>query len=112
MTEFSPIFFSNLKTLACALGILTPDTIKCTESIAAAEKTREIEYLSEVEFVSSYQDVASILSGFNKINDKFGRTKVVNVKPAAQSGSYHQHTYGNGKSCGMPKKEDDKLHYK
>lgn len=94
------------------MGILTPDTIKCTESIAAAEKTREIEYLSEVEFVSPYQDVASILSGFNKINEKFGRPSLVTAKPPAQSGSYHQHTYGAGKHCGPPKKETTILTYK
>lgn len=94
------------------MGILTPETIKCTDSIAAAKKTREIEYLGEVEFVSSNQDVASILSGFNKINDKFGKTKMVTVKPDSNSGSYHQHTYGEGKSCGMPKKDGDQLTYK
>lgn len=97
---------------ACALGILTPETIKCIETIAAAEKTREIEYLSEVEFVSPYQDVASILSGFNKINEKFGNQKGVTVKPPAQSGSYHQHTYGNGRPCGMPLKDDETLTYR
>lgn len=105
-------FFFFLGTIACALGILTPETVKCTESIVAAQKTREIEYLGEVEFVSSNQDVASILSGFNKINEKFGRTKVVTVKPASNSGSYHQHAYGEGKSCGMPKKDTTQLTYK
>lgn len=101
-----------LENIACSLGVLTPQTIKCTESIAAAQKTREIEYLGEVEFVSSNQDVASILSGFNKINEKFGRTKVVTVRPASNSGSYHQHAYGGGKSCGMPKKDGDQLTYR
>lgn len=105
-------FFFQFEHLACALGILTPDTIKCTESIAAAEKTREIEYLGEVEFVSPYQDVASILSGFHKINEKFGRPSMVTVKPPAQSGSYHQHSYGTGKPCGNPKKDGDKIQYK
>lgn len=91
--------------LACALGILTPDTIKCTESIIAAQKTREIEYLGEVEFASTNKDVASILSGFNKINEKFGRSRVATVKPPSNSGSYHQHAYGDGKTCGLPKKD-------
>lgn len=98
--------------LACALGILTPEIIKCKESVAAAQKTREIEYLGEVEFVSSNQDVASILSGFNKINEKFGRQKVATGKPASNSGSYHQHMYGEGKTCGMPRKEGEQLTYK
>lgn len=78
----------------------------------AAQKTREIEYLGEVEFVGSNQDVASILSGFNKINEKFGRPRVATVKPASNSDSYHQHTYGDGKPCGMPKKDKEQLTYK
>lgn len=94
------------------MGILTPKTIKCTESIAAAQKTREIEYLGEVEFVSSNQDVASILSGFNKINEKFGKSKVVTTMPSSSSVSYHQHSYGQGKGCGMPKKDGEFLIYK
>lgn len=94
------------------MGILTPDTIKCKETVAAAQKTREIEYLGEVEFVSSNQDVASILSGFNKINEKFGRSRVATIKPASNSDSYHQHTYGEGRTCGVPKKENEQLTYK
>lgn len=94
------------------MGILTPDTIKCTEAIAAAKKTREIEYLGEVEFVSSNQDVAGILSGFSKINEKFGRRKLGTADSALNSGSYHQHIYGEGKSCGIPKKDGDQLTYK
>lgn len=94
------------------MGILTPQTVQCTESMVAAQKTRDIEYLGEVDFISSNQDVASIISGFNKINEKFGKSKVVTVKPSVGSGSYYQHLYGNGKPCGMPKKEDDKLIYK
>lgn len=94
------------------MGILTPETIKCTELVAIAQKTREIEYLGEVDFVSSNQDVASILSGFNKINEKFGKTRVVTVKPSEHSGSYHQHSYGEGKTCGVPLKDDDVLTYR
>lgn len=94
------------------MGILTPKTIECTVSKVAAQKTREIEYLGEVDFVSSNQDVASILSGFNKINEKFGKSKMVTVKPPENSDSYYQHLYGNGKPCGMPKKEEDRLIYK
>lgn len=94
------------------MGILTPDTIKCTEAIVAAQKTTAIEYLGEVEFVSTSQDVRSILSAFNKINEKFGRTNMVTVKPPAQSGSYHQHVYGEGRWCGMPKKDADQLTYR
>lgn len=94
------------------MGVLTPDTIKCTESIVAAQKTREIEYLGEVEFVSASQDVLSILSAFNKINEKFGRNSAVTVKPPTQSGSYHQHVYGEGRACGMPKKDIDQLTYR
>lgn len=113
LNSMNLLFLSRwLENLACALGILTPETIKCTESVVAAQKTREIEYLSEVEFVSSSQDVASILSAFNKINEKFGRTTVVTVKPAEESGSYYQHVFGNGRHCGMPKKDGEKLTYR
>lgn len=92
------------------MGILTPDMVHCTESIAAAQRTREIEYLGEVEFISSNQDVASILSGFNKINDKFGKENSLTSKP--NSGSYYQHNFGGGKPCGMPKKIEDTLLYR
>lgn len=96
---------------ACSLGILTPPTVQCTESIAAAQRTREIEYLGEVEFVSSNQDVASILSGFNKINEKYGKPTAITTKPS-HSGSYYQHLFGDGKPCGIPKKVEDTVIYK
>lgn len=105
-------FTFRSKYIACALGILTPQTVQCTESIVASQKTREIEYLGEVEFVSSNQDVASILSGFSKINEKFGRQKGVTVKPPVISGSYYQHSFGQGKPCGMPKKDLETIYYK
>lgn len=108
MTDLNEFFLPK----ACALGVLTPETIKCTESIVAAQKTREIEYLGEVEFVSSSQDVQSILRQFNKINEKHGRTNAVTVKPPAQSGSYHNHVYGEGKPCGMPYKDGDTLQFR
>lgn len=93
------------------MGILTPQTIRCMESIAAAQRTREIEYLGEVDFVSSNQDVASILTGFNKINDKFGESKILANKPG-NSLSYYQHTFGDGKACETPKRIDDVILYK
>lgn len=101
-----------VRNIACGLGTLTPQTVQCTESIVAAQKTREIEYLGEVDFVSSSQDVASILSGFSKINEKFGRPKGVTVKPPVNSGSYYQHSFGLGKPCGMPKKDAETLYYR
>lgn len=75
-------------------------------------KVREVEYLGEVDFVSSNQDVASVLSGFNKINEKFGKYDQSHVEPTGNSGSYHQHNFGGGKPCGMPKKVEDTLVYK
>lgn len=92
------------------MGVLTPDSVHCAQSIAAAQKTREIEYLGEVEFASSNQDVAGILSGFNKINEKFGKSNGLTSKP--NSGSYYQHSFGDGKPCGMPKKVEDTLLYR
>lgn len=112
LTQFASILSLRQCEKACALGILTPETIKCTETIVAAQKTREIEYLGEVEFVSTSQNVQSILSAFNKINDKFGRTNGATVKPPAQSGSYHNHLFGDGRPCGMPKKDDTQLTYR
>lgn len=78
----------------------------------AAQRTREIEYLGEVDFVSSNQDVASILSGFNKINDKFGKTSPLLGSKSENSGSYYQHSFGVGKPCGMPKKIEDTVLYR
>lgn len=96
--------------VACSLGILTPSTVQCTESIVAAQKTREIEYLGEVDFISSNQDVASILSGFNKINEKYGKKPGIPGKSIG--GSYYQHTFGDGKPCGMPKKVEESVIYR
>lgn len=83
---------------------------------AAAQKTRvqqENEYLGEIDFVSSNQDVASILSGFSRINDKFGHANTISTSLSPEnSGSYHQHNYGHGKPCDMPKKIDDTILYK
>lgn len=82
------------------------------ETIVAAQQTRESEYLGEVEFVSSTQDVASILTGFKKMNDKYGKSNnVLAVKPE-NSGSYYQHSFGDGKACEMPKRVEDTILYK
>lgn len=94
------------------MGILTPPTIQCIESVAAFQKTREIEYLGEVEFVSSNQDVASILSGFNKINEKYGKPTAALTTKSSNSISYYQHTFGDGKPCGLPKKIEDAVIYR
>lgn len=82
------------------------------ETIVAEQRAREIEYLGEVEFVSSNQDVASILSGFKKMNDKYGKAKNVLVPKTDNSGSYYQHTFGDGKACVMPKRVEDTILYK
>lgn len=79
---------------------MSPQTIQCG---SGARRSRE-EYLNEIEFVSSNQDVASILSGFNKINEQnWGNTLSTGTIP--NSGSYYQHIY-SGKPCEMPKKVD------
>lgn len=94
------------------MGVLTPQTVHCMETIQAAQRTREIEYLGEVEFVSSNQDVASILTGFKKMNEKYGKSKNILAQKPENSGSYYQHTFGDGKACGMPKRVDDTILYK
>lgn len=93
------------------MGILTPQTVHCAESIAAAKRTREVEYLGEVEFIGSNQDVASILTGFNKINEKFGKTKLLTSK-LGHSDSYYQHSFGEGKPCEVPERVEDAILYK
>lgn len=73
----------------------------------------DVGYLGEIEFASSNQDIASILSGFNKANDKFGHISTTSTSSSSEnSGSYYQHNYGNGKACGEPKKIDDAILYK
>lgn len=97
--------------------MLQPHTLQCGMADAAAQKTRvqqETEYLGEIDFVSSNQDVASILSGFSRINDKFGNSNAVSITSSApeNSGSYHQHNFGLGKPCDLPKKDEDTILYK
>lgn len=76
-------------------------------------RTREVEYLGEVEFVSSNQDVASVLSGFNKINEKFGQHNVIMANENnVNSGNYYQHNFGDGKPCSMPTRVEDALLYR
>lgn len=94
------------------MGVLTPQSIQCTELIVAAQKTREIEYLGEVDFISSNQDVASILTGFNKINEKFGKPNAPLISKTGHSGSYYQHSFGVGKPCGLPKKYEEIIQYR
>lgn len=115
--NFSVLNHSFLYTAECSLGVLTPQTVQCmpvkvpAAAAAAPPRTRDSEYLGEVDFVSSNQDVASILTGFSKINDKFGKSKAIKVK-AENSGSYYQHTFGEGKPCGMPKRVEETILYK
>ncbi|XP_031618739.1 uncharacterized protein LOC116337915 isoform X2 [Contarinia nasturtii] len=99
--------------MKCSLGNLTPQTVQCqpAQISAIAKKTRESEYLGEVDFFSSNQDVTSILTGFNKINEKFGKSKILNMK-TENSGSYYQHTFGEGKPCGMPTRVEETILYK
>lgn len=93
--------------LVCALGTLSPQTIQCG---SGARKSRE-EYLGEVEFVSSSQDIAGLLSGFNKINANNG---IMNALPddEVKHTSFAKHDFGHGKDCGLPKKDEDTLLYK
>lgn len=99
------------------MGVLSPSRIHCEPMHDSAPNVRtqprESEYLGEVDFLSSNQDVASILSSFNKINEKFGQHNVfASDANKANDGSYYQHNYGHGKPCGLPKKVDDALLYK
>lgn len=94
------------------MGVLTPKTVHCKETIVVAQRAREIEYLGEVEFISSNQDVASILTGFKKMNDKYGKSTNILTEKSEDSGSYYQHSFGEGKPCGMPKRIEDTILYK
>lgn len=99
------------------MGVLSPSLIHCEPMHDSAPnlktQSRESEYLGEVDFVSSNQDVSSILTGFNKINEKFGQHNVfASDANKANDGSFYQHNYGHGKACGIPKKVDDALLYR
>lgn len=100
--------------IVCALGALSPPTVQCGSEGTGIRRSRE-DYLGEVEFVSSNQDVAGILSGFNKINAANGAANGAanTIEPEPVIGSaFATHDFGSGKPCGMPEKIDEALLYK
>lgn len=101
--------------LACTNGILEPHSLQCGMADTAAPKPQdnEIGYLGEIEFVSSNQDIAGILTGFNKANKGSGHISPLSASVGPEnSDSYYQHNYGNGKACGAPKKIEETILYK
>lgn len=100
---------------ACTNGILEPTSLQCGMADTAVSKPQdnEIGYLGEIEFVSSHQDIAGILTGFNKANQGSGHISPLSTSVTAEnSDSYYQHNYGHGKACGAPKKIEDTILYK
>lgn len=105
-TDDNFLSISTLYSAVCALGTLSPQTIQCG---TGARRSRE-EYLGEVEFVSSNQDIAGLLTGFNKINANNGNMNTIEddtAEPAILSSAFVDHNFGDGKDCGLPKKIDD-----
>lgn len=109
--ETKPTPFYALIT-ACTNGVLEPHSLQCGLADTPKIQDNEVGYLGEIEFVSSNQEIAGILSGFNKVNDRFGHGTLSASSASANSGSYYQHNFGSGKACGMPKKLDDTIIYK
>lgn len=117
-----------IHSAVCALGILSPASVQCGHAIAAAStsaiggpsnggnersgRRHREEYLTEVEYINPSANISTLLSSVHRLASISLPIENLHPMTVATFGSRTKHTYGRGRDCNMPKKDDDAMVYK